>query len=886
VTVNGTKYETTTDQQGSYVLVNIPAGETKAEFTYLGYPAQTLPVTVPAGDKVRLDLSMGAGNTQQGNDQVVQMAELVISSSVVGSARALNDQRSARTLTNIIASDAIGELPDKNMAEAIQRLPGVEIAKDKGEGRFISVRGITTAYVGLSMNGVRMSSTEKGTRESAVDVISSSLIGSMEVTKVNTPDTDADDMGGSVNLKTRSGLDHQGRLLRFSGSGTYSHQENLKGGYNTSASFGDTFMDGKLGFVVDVASDYRPFTVYSEPSTGWTLTKSPTDNQNHWIVNSQDFRHYDAKRWRNGASVALDYKFTDTNKVWVRFFDTSYNQKNQQWLTTFPFGAGTIQALTDTSATVSIKAAGIIKSETQIVNNKRFLSAVGGFDSTFGTWTNNAVVGYTAGKYTRPTLTIAYANSAATVVSYAFSGPYDNTVTQVSGPDIGSPSSYVFSTKSAYSNTTSNTHEVTVRDDLRRDFTVGDMPSYVKFGGEYRQKYNNLDGSKWAITASPLVLANSVYPGYDYQYKFGSFPNFQIRQEAVQSFYSNQAAFPTTLTASTTYGGAFMAEEKIGAGYVMGGVTAGKLKLLGGVRAEHTDFEIRGWEVNATTGVIKPVVATNDYTNVMPSAVLTYEFTPRTILRASWSNTLARPDYNSVAPGRAVDDTKKTVTQGNTSLPALEAVNWDASIEHYYGQLGSVSAAFFYKTIKNFTYSGQSGIDATTGYNLSTFQTAPAAWVSGVELTWQQRLTFLPAPFNRFGVQINGIFGNSEVTYPTRPGEKLKFPGYGHKTGNVALSYSHGGLTLRTAAHFHDTRVQARSVIGADYTQDLMEQKYVQVDASGSYAFKQHWRVFTTVSNLNNAPLRTFYNGTPGIKRLDTYEAYGWSAEGGVGWNY
>jgi TonB-dependent receptor len=886
VTVNGVTYETTTDQQGGYVLVNVPAGDATVAFTYIGLPAQTLPVKVGGGEVAHLDLTMGQGDTAQGRGDVVKLGDFVVSGAVLGSARAVNDQRNALSLTNILAADAIGQLPDKNMAEAIQRLPGIDIAKDKGEGRYILIRGIPPTYVGLSMNGVRMASTEKGTRESAVDVISASLIGSIEVSKVTTPDVDGDSMGGSANLKTRSGLDQEGTVARFSAGSNFAHQENLKGGYNLAATYGEPLLGGKLGFIVDVASEFRPFTVYSEPTTGWSLVKSPTDGQQHWIVASQDFRHYDAKRWRHGASTALDYKFSDTSKVWVRLFATNYNQKNQQWLTTFPFAAGTVSALTDTTATTSIKAGGIIKSETQIVNNKRFESAVAGYDGTFGSWTNNFATGYTAGKYTRPTLALAFANTTATVVSYAFNGVYDNNVTQISGPSIGSPSSYTFSTKSAYSNTTSNTHEVTVRDDLRNDFTVGALPAYVKVGAEYREKYNNIDGSKWAITSAPWTLNDAtVYPGYDYQDKMGGFPNFQIRQEQVQSYYDNQGAYGKTLTASTTYGGAFAGVEKIDAGYAMGGLRDGKFKALGGVRYEETDFHISGWQVNATTGAITPVTTAHSYSNVLPSAIFTYEFDPRTIARASWGNTLARPDYNSTAPGRAVDDTKKTVTQGNVNLPSLTAMNWDASLEHYYSRLGSVSAAVFYKTIKNFTYSAQAGIDPATGYNLTSFLTAPSAKIYGTELSWQQRFGFLPAPFNRFGIQTNAIFGNSEATYPTRPGEKLQFPGYGHKFGNLALTYAYSGLNLRAAVHYHDARLLANSTIGADATQDEHEAEYYQIDVGGSYRLNDHWNIYLNFSNINNAQLKTFFGGTGSAIRLDTFEAYGWSTEGGISWN-
>ena len=245
-----------------------------------------------------------------------------------------------------------------------------------------------------------------------------------------------------------------------------------------------------------------------------------------------------------------------------------------------------------------------------------------------------------------------------------------------------------------------------------------------------------------------------------------------------------------------------------------------------------------------------------------------------------------RPDYSATAPGRAVDDNAHTVTQGNAKLDPLQATNWDASLEHYYSPLGVVSAAVFYKSIKNFTYQNQSGTDPATGYLLTTYFNGPSAWIYGVELNWAQQLGFLPSPFNGLGVQVNALLGDSQASYPTRPGEAIPFSGFAHKSGNAALTYTKNGLNLRLAVHFHGKRLESGSTIGTDATQDQYEDTYYSVDFGSSYTFKQHWQIYLTGANLNNAPLREYYGGTGSLKRLQTYEAYGWSAESGLRWNY
>lgn len=875
VTVVGTALQTSTDQGGDYQLANVPAGKVSVNVSYIGYPSLTETCDVTAGQTVRLNVVFGLG-------EVVAMQAVKVTGTVVGTARAMNQQLTAPTFTNIIASDGIGLFLDKNVAEVLQRIPGVDIARDKGEGRFAIIRGLDPIFLGVSANGIRLSSAEKAARSSALDVMSSSLIASMEVVKVTTPDMETDALG-STNIKTHSGFETVGESGMISVGGSYARQLSKWGGYNTSVFYANQYLNGKLGIAVALAADLRESSTFSEPQTTiWSQMKSPTDGQLHWILGGQDFRDYDSNRSREGGSASIDYKFNKESKVWFRFLTSSYRQDNSQWLTTFNFGAGTVQALTDTSAAVTIPSKQIIKSETQIVNNKRISSYVGGWDYTHGPWANNLTFGYTTGKYVRPTCQIAFSNTGSTKLSYAFDGPYNNIVTQISGPDIGLPSSYSFSTKSGYSNTTSNMHERTVRDDLRYDFNWNDRPTYVKFGLEYRNKYNNLDTSKWAITSIPWTLANEVLPGFDTRTNLGGFNNLMIRQEAVQSFYQLQPSYGQTLTVATTYGGAFMAEENIAAAYAMGGVTLGKLKIMAGARFENTDFTMNGWQYDATTAVVTPVGYNTNYNNVLPSVVFTYEINPRTIARASWTNTLARQDYSNTAPGRAINDGARTVQQGNPALPPLTSMNWDASIEHYYSGMGAISAAFYYKSIKNFAYLAQAGTDPSTGYLLTTYLNGPSAWVYGLELSWTQRLGFLPKPFNGLGVTLNGIAGDSEATYPTRAGETIPFTGFAKMSGNAAVTYDYSGLHLRVAVHYHGPRLESGSTIGTDATQDQYEPTYYTIDFGSSYTFKQHWQIYLDASNLNNARLKQYYGGTGDLIRLQTYEQYGWAAEGGL----
>src|SRR5262249_17963290 len=155
----------------------------------------------------------------------------------------------------------------------------------------INVRGLDQIYDGVSINGVRMSTAEKGTRETELDVISSTFVSSLEVNKVLTPDMDTDAMGANINVRTRSGFDQDAQQVMVQVATNYAHQEDRHGGWNFALNYANQW-DNLVGFAFDAATENRPFTTYSEPGTTWSLVKSPTDGQLHWLLASQDFRHY------------------------------------------------------------------------------------------------------------------------------------------------------------------------------------------------------------------------------------------------------------------------------------------------------------------------------------------------------------------------------------------------------------------------------------------------------------------------------------------------------------------------------------------------------------------------------------------------------------------
>src|SRR5262249_37867295 len=150
--------------------------------SYLGFDSATKEVTVMTGVTADLDFTL--------NPAVVHSSVTVTAQSelLVGQARALNDQENSLNLVNLVASDQIGALPDANAAEATQRIPGIAVQRDQGEGRYVIIRGTEPRLSATTINGERIGTTENTSRQIPLDTIPADLMGAIEITKVLTPD--------------------------------------------------------------------------------------------------------------------------------------------------------------------------------------------------------------------------------------------------------------------------------------------------------------------------------------------------------------------------------------------------------------------------------------------------------------------------------------------------------------------------------------------------------------------------------------------------------------------------------------------------------------------------------------------------------------------------
>jgi TonB-dependent receptor len=515
---------------------------------------------------------------------------------------------------------------------------------------------------------------------------------------------------------------------------------------------------------------------------------------------------------------------------------------------------------------------------------QQILALVAGFERTAGDWQLDGRLGWSKGEEQRPdevTVRFRKPNRNSTW-SYSFApGMY---APSFSAPTaiVSDPSQYSEISRFRVVNSPGEESELNVGVNARRNLRLADAPAYVKVGLQLREK----DKSAANETVDHTVPASFTFASMREGQTPDDYPFFSSGYRAstpkvLQAFSSNRAGFVPTRLLLESVQDDWESTEDITAAYLMGGTTVGRLNVLAGARLERTRYENRGNELNGTT--VRAVRRGRSYENLLPGLHLRYDLDRQTVVRASWSNSLARPSFDDSALRRTVNDTARRVTEGNPRLLPLESVNWDASVERYLPSLGLVSAAVFWKNISNFTYQRElPGGDAGTGYTLTTFVNGPKGHIEGLELAWQQQFRALPAPFNGLGFMANYTRSNSEATYPTRPGERIEFIGQSREIGNAALTFERGGLFLRLALNFRSPRLREDEPLGGDASTDRWVDDHRQLDLSASYRLSRNWEIYAEALNLTDEPFRVYFGKTS--SRFTQFEEYGVSGNFGVRW--
>jgi iron complex outermembrane receptor protein len=218
VVLEGTSRETFTNEFGEYRFTEVPAGEVRVRVNYTGLDAEVVTVTVAPGGTVQQNFDL-TSKDRYGDDKTITLNEFVVQSNreYEGNALATNEQRYAPNVKVVVAADAFGDISEGNPGEFLKYLPGLSVDYVAADVRTVSVRGFASNFTNVSWDGMRLTSSASGSNNRIFEFeqVSINNTSRTEVTKVPTPDTPADSLGGSINFISKNAFERKGAQFNY-----------------------------------------------------------------------------------------------------------------------------------------------------------------------------------------------------------------------------------------------------------------------------------------------------------------------------------------------------------------------------------------------------------------------------------------------------------------------------------------------------------------------------------------------------------------------------------------------------------------------------------------------------------------------------------------------
>lgn len=880
VMLEGTAYGDASDRAGEYRITNVPLGTYVLIVTYVGYDDFSTEINV-TGEIVRQDIELQAG--------YIELGEVVVHGLRQGQAKALSQQRSSDHIMNVVSSDQMQRFPDLNIAESLQRIPGFSIQRDQGEGRYVIVRGMEPRLNSMMINGQRIPSPESAIRNPALDVIPSNQLASVEVTKALTPDMDGDAIGGAVNLVTKNAFDYDQRVLNFSVGGGY---KNLRGNipYQGAFTFADKFMDGKLGFLMsgsysttgpngtdniemewgdeyEFVTDEIDWEESAELDDGdWEIDDGDTtfvyiiDEKEGTVLNEMELRHYTVKRSRLGVSGSLHYKLNDRNSFYLQGIHNVFSDDEQRNSLTFKFDKAVDEEKPGSgyeSPTSVVKRAEVERQLKDRIETQTIASYTIGGDHKFPKLELDYWVNFSYAEEDEDPNYYYTFEEKKYDLSYNIAD-HDNPKVTSSDPDYNDLSGFELDVFEKNGPKMQTDKDLTFALNVKIPYTLGPTVGALKFGGKYLSKETEKDYTHALFYEMDDVVMSNYQKAleekllddkYDWHHTVDT-------DEFLDFWKTNKASFDVEPDLEYKYFDSFTATEQITAAYGMTNLRFGDLMVLAGGRLEMTKTDYNSWEGDLDDEEsFVPISGGKDYSDFLPMVHVRYGLNDRTILRAAYTTSLARPNYEHLTPYRITEDDELSI--GNPDLDNTVSNNLDFMAEYYVGTLGILSGGFFQKTLTDYIY--EKVTEDPPGEEDISEMTQPMngekATMSGFEVNWQQQLTFLPGALSGLGVYVNYTNTTSEAKYFDR--EPTTLPGQAEHVANFALSYENYGFAGQISVNYHGELIDE---VGSDADDDRIYDKRSQVDFSASYRITPMFTIFCDAVNLTNARER-YYQG-------------------------
>ena len=799
VFLDGTSFGSSTDLYGKFLILEVPPGSYTISVRYIGYKQQDEPIEVPSGDALEKEFRLSPAALEGETVEVTIQAE--------GQKAAINQQLSSKSIVNVVSSARIQELPDANAAESIGRLPGVSVTRVGGEGTKVVIRGIAPKYNAITVDGVRMASSDSDNRSADLSMISSNMLEGIEVYKTLTADQDADILGGTVNFKIKEAEGGEGgfkfHFLSQKGYTGLANVSNKYDNYKVVPSIEGRFFKERFGVFIQANLEKRILT----SNTFSASYNNKSDDDSTYVTNSVSLSHLPRVKDRVNAAIVLDYRLSNGK---IRFSN---------------FGNSGITEVTNRSESFNIGgnshfySMGYSKSNLNMITNtlsveNQFSKVHMNFKFSHSYSESESPNNWSLNFYRLPAGLNDFYNQAnidpSNVIDAALINSSETNLNGVSSNNSFTPERKYMTSM-----------------DLKIPVNLGKkISAEIKFGGKYRTSKRSHRIESFGTTGtfqSPsergAALMVIEYLGkpvnfwspdiplnwfIDSTFTYGDFLDGKYEmhypldfhmiedliffcQDTIDAFASegSPGAYARNNYWSTTNN--YSGDEILNAAYIMATINVGqKLTIIPGIRYQGFQTSYKG-----VRGQQSPISYYNyDHTDTtitvdrpfwLPNLNVRYKPFNWFDIRMAYSNTISYPDFNTIIP-RIDATTSAYVRWNNYNLNPSQSENLDLYFTFYENKIGLLTIGGFKKEITDLIYPWKFSAPGLAAIPYYLTDRLPAEHLNytietyinnhlvvdnyGLEIDWQTHFWYLPKPFNGLVLNMNYTHVQSEAHYP------------------------------------------------------------------------------------------------------------------------
>lgn len=853
--------------------------------------------------------SASAAYAQDNDEASMDMLEEVVVTGFRGSlASALDQKREATGSVDSIVAEDIANFPDANLAESLQRIPGVAINRVAGEGRNISVRGLGPEFTRVRINGMEAMSSSGGTdaagganrgRGFDFNVFPSDLFSSLTVRKTASADVEEGSLGATVDMDTVRASDFDEFTLSLSGQLGYN---DLSEETDPRATFliSNMFADGKIGVLLAGSYSERNMldqgasTVRWDNSNDFGSYMGSTDDPRLAAVNDAfrprlpRYDYYVHEMERTGLAASIEFLPSDATEISLDMLYSKLDQSRQEIFMLAALNnnsyAGAMNILSHTlDSTNTVTAASFENATIQAENRydelaTEFTQVNLNFSHEFSDRLRlSGMVGQSKSEFENPIQTTIIARKQGIDFSYDYTGSNREDPVLTFGNEVGDVNGWENGGIRLRPITTDNTFDsgsIDLAFDLNDSLTLKGGVLYKNFEFETWQarRASENDGGV-ALTADSMYTFDSGLGTNTW-----AVPDIDAIA-AANNIYSNSGVFELADRVVDIYSAE---EESLGVyAQLVFDTQIGETPVRGdiGVRRVETDQSSTAFSNSADDFI----TADHSYTETLPSVNLVFEPMEDVLIRASYAEVMARAGIASLRPNVSVSVSggSRTVSGGNPTLEPTKASTYDLAAELYFSNEAMLSFAVFHKDIssqvqtvretKPFTatglpielavaaceagpgYGGSSGCDENVQWEVTSPTNAPGGPLYGFEVSYQQPFTFLPGPLSNLGFIGNFTYVKAQLDYLNSSGQVVAsrdLLGLSEDTTSGTLYYDDGSFSARISAV--NRAGYLTNATGRNNNDREGTNASTHVDASMSYAINDNFTVRFDALNLTN----------------------------------